>query len=52
MKRSTLPATKAGTTITASLDLGKEKIEYYFIAENANHVVLFPRNASKAPSKV
>lgn len=52
MKRSTLPATKAGTTFTASLDLGKEKIEYYFIAENANHVVLFPRNASKAPSKV
>ncbi len=52
MKRSNQPATKTGTTFTLNLGLIKEKIEYYFIAENANHVVLFPRVATKAPLKV
>ncbi|MBP6183575.1 MAG: CotH kinase family protein [Saprospiraceae bacterium] len=52
MKRSTQPPSKTGTTFTLSLGLMNEKVEYYFLAENTNHVLLFPRNAVKAPSKI
>lgn len=50
--RAAINKAKNGRVFTMELPLVKNKIEYYLIAENEQHVMIIPRVASKSPLKI